>query len=167
MNIKEQPRNGDLDLHELELLEAARVYEDYALTELRTAGYRITMPRVQVIRALSDTESAMSAYAIHDKIMKAGGKIDVVSVYRIVNTLQEIGLVHYVGLIGGYFPARQSSPKTNKTQVLLCNSCQRIYEMPILPSVETEIEKQSGRSSYNLKTIKVELVATQCPRCAN
>jgi len=31
-------------------LSDAKIYEEHALTALRTAGYRITMPRVQVIR---------------------------------------------------------------------------------------------------------------------
>jgi len=39
----------------------AKTYEDYARHELRAAGYRITMPRVQVIRALADTTHALSA----------------------------------------------------------------------------------------------------------
>src|SRR5688572_18657621 len=70
-------------------IEDAKAYEERSLKELRGAGYRITMPRVQVIRALGDTTQALSAYAIHEKILAGGGKIDVVSVYRILATLQE------------------------------------------------------------------------------
>ena len=78
-------------------LEDAKSFEDRSLKELRQAGYRITMPRVQVIRALADSPKALSAYAIHEKIISSGGKIDVVSVYRILNTLQEVGLIHHIG----------------------------------------------------------------------
>src|SRR5205085_7033977 len=82
----------------------AKAYEEHSLKELRAAGYRITMPRVQVIRALADTKKALSAYAIHEKIISGGGKIDVVSVYRILSTLQEVGLMHHIGVVDGYFP---------------------------------------------------------------
>jgi len=85
---------------------AAKVYEEHSLRELRAAGFRITMPRVQVIRALADTSKALSAYAIHEKIISGGGKIDVVSVYRILSTLQEVGLIHHIGIVDGYFPCR-------------------------------------------------------------
>src|SRR5882757_8401730 len=88
------------------VMDEARVYEEHSLKELRTAGYRITMPRVQVIRALADTNTALSAYAIHEKIISSGGKIDVVSVYRILATLQEVGLIHHIGVVDGYFPCR-------------------------------------------------------------
>ena len=89
-------------------LTGAKIYEDHSLKELRNAGYRITMPRVQVIRALADTSRALSAYAIHEKIISGGGKIDVVSVYRILSTLQEVGLIHHIGVVDGYFPCRMA-----------------------------------------------------------
>src|SRR3954464_4350604 len=97
--------------------EEARRYEEHALKELRNAGYRITMPRVQVIRALADTTKALSAYAIHEKIINSGGKIDVVSVYRILSTLQEVGLIHHIGIVDGYFPCRMTDCHGKRSQV--------------------------------------------------
>ena len=95
-------------------LEATRNYEEHCLKELRNSGYRITMPRVQVIRALADTTKALSAYAIHEKIINSSGKIDVVSVYRILSTLQEVGLIHHIGIVDGYFPCRMTDSHGNK-----------------------------------------------------
>src|SRR5579871_2639688 len=94
--------------------EASHKYEEHCLKELRNAGYRITMPRVQVIRALADTTKALSAYAIHEKIISSSGKIDVVSVYRILSTLQEVGLIHHIGIVDGYFPCRITDGGGNK-----------------------------------------------------
>ena len=64
------------------------------------------MPRVQVIRTLGNSKKSLSAYEVHERIIQAGGKIDVVSVYRILSTLEEIGLIYHIGLVDGYFPAR-------------------------------------------------------------
>ena len=75
--MKARSKKESQELLDYQALEEARLYEEHALTELRTAGYRITMPRVQVIRALADTRTALSAYAIHEKIISAGGKIGV------------------------------------------------------------------------------------------
>lgn len=77
-------------------------FEDKALKELRAAGFRITMPRVQVIRALAEGDTALSAYQIHEKIISGGGKIDVVSVYRILKTLTECDLIVHMGRVDGY-----------------------------------------------------------------
>lgn len=82
----------------------ASKYEDVALKVLKAHGFRITMPRVQVVRALADASKALSAYAIHEKIIGGGGKIDVVSVYRILETLKECDLIHHVATTDGYVP---------------------------------------------------------------
>src|SRR5580698_1693066 len=100
-------------------IDEARVYEEHSLQELRSAGYRITMPRVQVIRALGDTKRALSAYAIHEKIINSGGKIDVVSVYRILSTLQEVGLIHHIGVVDGYFPCRMENSAGKRSEVVV------------------------------------------------
>ena len=75
MTMKER-RSREHTIHTPTALTEAKVYEEHSLKELRNAGYRITMPRVQVIRALADTTKALSAYAIHEKIIGGGGKID-------------------------------------------------------------------------------------------
>lgn len=79
--------------------------EDLAFKRMREKGYRITMPRVQVVRALiSNQAKPLSAYAIHDWIITHGGKIDVVSVYRITATLIKVGLAAVItkGNVEGY-----------------------------------------------------------------
>lgn len=87
-------------------------YEERAIERLREKGYRITMPRIQVIRALAwANEKPLSAYGIYDAITAANGKIDVVSVYRILETLVEVGLIVKVSALGeGYIC---SNPKAN------------------------------------------------------
>ena len=51
----------------------------------------------------------MSAYAIHEKITgEMNGKIDVVSVYRILVTLQEVGVVVHIGIVDGYVPKHET-----------------------------------------------------------
>ncbi|MBV6458214.1 MAG: hypothetical protein HONBIEJF_01339 [Fimbriimonadaceae bacterium] len=82
--------------------KTARAYEDRCIEVLRRHGYRITMPRIQVIRGLADSDVALSAYGVHEKIVNAGGRIDVVSVYRILSTLMEVGLIHHIGILDGY-----------------------------------------------------------------
>jgi Fe2+ or Zn2+ uptake regulation protein len=146
-------------------LEEARLYEEHALTELRNAGFRITMPRVQVIRALADTRTALSAYAIHEKIIGQGGKIDVVSVYRILSTLQEVGLIHHIGIVDGYFPSRTTDPHSRRSQVIACEKCKEVQEMAMSPEVAQALEAQAKAGNFALSSIKVELSASTCPQC--
>lgn len=140
--------------------EEARNYEEQALKVLRTAGYRITMPRVQVIRALADTTKALSAYAIHEKIINGGGKIDVVSVYRILSTLQEVGLIHHIGVVDGYFPCRMSDCNGKRSEVMVCENTGNVMELSLPDSIVQAIEEQAQKFGFETTGIKVEITGT-------
>lgn len=138
----------------------ARNYEEHSLKELRNAGYRITMPRVQVIRALADTTRALSAYAIHEKIIGGGGKIDVVSVYRILSTLQEVGLIHHIGIVDGYFPCRVVDCLGKRSEVVVDEGSGTVRELVLPASVISTIEKQIQEVGFEAASIKVEITGT-------
>lgn len=137
--------------------EEARAYEEHSLRELRNAGYRITMPRVQVIRALADTNKALSAYAIHEKIINGGGKIDVVSVYRILSTLQEVGLIHHIGIVDGYFPCRMGDGHGRRSEVVVDESTAEVLELSLPNLIADQIEKQAEQYGFEVSAIKVEI----------
>jgi len=139
------------------VMNEARLYEEHALTELKNAGYRITMPRVQVIRALSDSEIALSAYAIHEKIVTTGGKIDVVSVYRILSTLQEVGLIHHIGIVDGYFPARTTKPDATATEVVVDVDTDKVRELTLPSEIIAAIDKQAKAQGFEAHLLKVEI----------
>jgi Fur family transcriptional regulator, zinc uptake regulator len=140
-------------------VEEARRYEEHALKELRASGYRITMPRVQVIRALADTTRALSAYAIHEKIITSGGKIDVVSVYRILATLQEVGLIHHIGIVDGYFPCRLTDCNARGSEVVVCEETNNVMELLLPQELIDVVEEQSRKGGFKLSKIKVEITA--------
>lgn len=142
----------------------AKAYEEHALRELRAAGYRITMPRVQVIRALANTNTALSAYAIHEKIISSGGKIDVVSVYRILATLQEVGLIHHIGVVDGYFPCRLPGSHGKRSEVVVCEPNLQVIELELPQAVVDAIQEQAKRLGFTPSSIKVEVTSSTCPR---
>jgi Fe2+ or Zn2+ uptake regulation protein len=139
------------------VLDEAKIYEEHALKELRAAGFRITMPRVQVIRALADTRRALSAYAIHEKIINGGGKIDVVSVYRILSTLQEVGLIHHIGVVDGYFPCRTPNCDGKRSEVVVSEETNDVIELQLPQSIIDIIEEQAKQNGFTAATIKVEI----------
>ena len=138
---------------------SAKLYEEEAIAGLRAAGYRITMPRVQVIRALATTKEALSAYAIHESIMASDGKIDVVSVYRILGTLQEIGAIYHVGVVDGYFPCRLPNGST-RSEIFVNETSHAVIELQIPGPVVDVLEKQFAEIGLTVYTIKIEAVGT-------
>lgn len=134
----------------------AKAYEEHSLKELRSAGYRITMPRVQVIRALADTTKALSAYAIHEKIINGSGKIDVVSVYRILATLHEVGLIHHIGVVDGYFPSRLGTTG-KRSEVVVFDESNDVEELVLPTELVSIIEKQAKERGFEVTSLKVEI----------
>lgn len=139
----------------------AKAYEEHSLKELRAAGYRITMPRVQVIRALGDTNRALSAYGIHEKIISGGGKIDVVSVYRILSTLQEVGLIHHIGVVDGYFPCRVADCQGRMSEVIVNEQTGDVNEMRLPDEVIAIVERQAAALGFEIKGIKLEVTGSR------
>lgn len=144
--------------------EQARSFEDLSLRQLRANGFRITMPRVQVIRALADTSRALSAYAIHEKIIGSGGKIDVVSVYRILGTLQEIGLIHHIGIVDGYFPCRMDDAHQQSSAHFVCEKCGCVTEVTVPQGTIDQVHAQAQQHNFLPTGIKVEVFGL-CGKC--
>jgi Fur family zinc uptake transcriptional regulator len=156
INMKEKRIRMTSSGNGTELSEAKR-YEENALRELRSAGYRITMPRVQVIRALGDTDRALSAYAIHEKIISSGGKIDVVSVYRILSTLQEVGLIHHIGIVDGYFPCRIADCQGKRSQVIVNEQTGQVTELRLSDEIIGMLDRNAREMGFEIHMIKVEV----------
>jgi Fe2+ or Zn2+ uptake regulation protein len=81
-------------------------FTDMALARMKEAGLRITMPRVQVIRAIAGSHKAQTVQHIYERIVTDGGRTDLVSVYRTLQTLIQLHLVHHIGSVDGFHPCR-------------------------------------------------------------
>ena len=134
-------------------------YEENAILALKNSNFRVTMPRIQVIRALASSHTAMSAYEIHEKITKQGGRIDVVSVYRVLVTLQEVGLIYKVGMMNGFFPNLNGAKSANKSSLLINNESSEVHCVSIDPAVYGSIEKSISALGFDPKQIRIEVLA--------
>lgn len=161
--MKQRRSQDAADMAPVASVTESKAYEEHSLRELRNAGYRITMPRVQVIRALADTSTALSAYAIHEKIISSGGKIDVVSVYRILATLQEVGLIHHIGVVDGYFPCRLPGSHGKRSEVVVCESNLQVIELELPEAIVETVNEQAKKYGFTPVAIKVEVTSSTCP----
>lgn len=145
--------------------EEAKRFEVMALDHLKSRGFRITMTRVQVIRALADSHRALSAYQIHEKIGSSGGRIDVVSVYRILATLQEVGLVHRIGVVEGYYACRSKEPHPHHSEHLVCQDCGCVVELVVPKKAADAVNETATTAGFKLHEMKIEALGT-CSHCS-
>lgn len=98
-------------------------YLDLAQTALKKKGGRITKARLLVLQALAEASTPLNQKDILQQIKKNDRtqNVDQVSVYRILEVLTELGLVHKVGQ--GFLPCTHSSCQTSHHIFLICSSC--------------------------------------------
>lgn len=139
----------------------AQEFEERSIRRLKAEGYRITMPRIQVIRALASSATALSAYGIHERILESGGRIDVVSVYRILETLTKVGLVHHIchiGVVDGYLACRLGDEHLSQSEHLYCSVTQTVRETPVPPAALDALRQQLEDLGFEPTSIKIEII---------
>jgi Fur family zinc uptake transcriptional regulator len=96
---------------------------------LRKKDYKITGPRVAVLSALEKAEIPLSAYDIEERIPK-GIPVNVVTVYRVLEIFEKLGIVHRVHTREGYvrcdFEGREGCH-----YFAVCDKCGRASEFVI------------------------------------
>lgn len=142
----------------------ARAFEDLALGALRDAGYRVTMPRIQVIRALGDSNKPLSANEIHTRIATSGGRIDSVSVYRILSTLQAVGAVHRIGVVDAFYACGLHADQAHNTQHFVCESCGCVTEIDLPAETSRTVGREAAMVGFKAAEIRLEVLGL-CEHC--
>jgi Fur family transcriptional regulator, zinc uptake regulator len=137
-------------------------YVDFALDRLRERGFRITRGRRLVLEALHAAQRPLSPYALHDHLAGQGERVDTVSIYRTLETLEENGLAHRVAFSGGYLPCRlEDHPGCHHH--LICRACGRVDEVDC-PGMSDVERGAAAESRYRIERHLVEFVGL-CPAC--
>jgi Fur family zinc uptake transcriptional regulator len=139
-------------------------FERVAVSRLKSLGMRITGPRKAVVRALAASRRPLGAYQIRDKVQGDGGKVDVVSVYRILAALVEAGLAHHIGSLDGYLACSGHHSGAHGTEHLICQKCGCVEELPIPSSALSEIGVAASRMGFLSEETRVEVLGT-CEHC--
>ena len=106
------------------------VTEDLLIERMREAGLRLTLPRRAVVRALATSkEPFISARMIMQRVLQNTGRIEPSTVYRILDDLARIGLVHHIPLRNGQ-SGRWHITLSHDHEHLVCESCDNTVQVP-------------------------------------
>ena len=123
-------------------------FTEIALEKIKETGLKITKPRQMIIKLLAQSTKALSPYDMRDLLKKKKIEADVVTIYRILETLEKISLAHKVLAFNGYI--RCSTESINKKNIekchhyLLCQKCHSVEEVKgeNLSKIELKIAKE-------------------------
>ncbi len=104
-------------------------YVDYAKTILKKSRYRLTGTRISLLDTLSKIKEPMNAYDLLKKMQQRDKEIDIVTIYRILNILEKMSLVHKIA--GGYMSCQEFECKNLEHchHHFICNKCGYVTEM--------------------------------------
>ncbi|NPV57958.1 MAG: transcriptional repressor [Anaerolineae bacterium] len=131
------------------------------LEQLQSVGCRITAPRRAIVDILLNSERALSPSEIYDISRERIKGMGLVTVYRTLETLEELGLVQRVHQPQGcqaFVPVKQGH-----NHLLLCSHCNR-YAYFTGEDLEAFFEAAGGQYGYRVTDHWLQLFGL-CQAC--
>ena len=143
--------------------ETAKSWAQRATEELRAAGYRAGSARREVISFLDRQSCCLAAQEIHDELRTAGSAIGLASVYRVIDTLTEKGLLQRLEFGDGVARFEAVRDDHSHHHHLVCDECGKV-ETFTDDSLEKAIRQVESRSGYAVAAHDVVLRGA-CTAC--
>jgi Fur family ferric uptake transcriptional regulator len=137
-------------------------WSGHAEAALRDAGHRSSGPRMAIVDMLGRHGCLLTAREIADRLRAEGRDIGVATVYRSLEVLEGLGLLHRVEREGVslYEPAHPSGEHHHH---LICDRCGRVSAFEDA-GLERSIQRMARRLAFRVEGHDVALRGT-CAAC--
>ena len=126
-------------------------------------GMKMTPLRRQVLATIASSHDAVGAYEVVERIAKKDGRrLAPVSVYRIIDSLMDIGVVHKLESRQAYY-ACHGDHALGRQVALVCRICAHVAEIDG-QEVLAGITSQASRRSFRAESVLVEVLGL-CRNC--
>jgi Fur family ferric uptake transcriptional regulator len=131
-------------------------------TELRKRGFKITPQRRTIIGAIIDSHEHLTPAAIHERVSQEHPGIGLVTIYRTIEMLAELGLIcetHAGGSCRSYLMRRPSEHHHH----LICSDCGKVIDFTDCGLGELE-RRLSEETRFKISGHLLEFLG-QCRQC--
>ena len=142
---------------------------DHAENSCKSRGVKLTNKRRQVLSGLLQSNKAKSAYELADYCrVEFCEKLPPMSVYRILEFLQEERLVHKLNLANKYIACSHITCDHDHgiSQFLICANCQTVKEITVKKSTMNTLKRSVEGAGFDLVSPQMELNCL-CHDCKN
>ena len=133
-------------------------------------GARLTQRRRQVLSALMQSSSPLSAYEVLDLCNRStASAMPAMSVYRILDFLEQQLLVHRLSTSNKYVSCAHITcdhKHFQTTHFLLCEGCSSVEEVDATEEASEALEQMAKTVGFKLTTQQFEL-SSICTTCQN
>ena len=143
---------------------AAEDWVEHARRALSESGHRSGGARAAVVELLGEQHCCVSAQEIHDSLRDRRRGVGLASIYRALDVLAGLRLVHRVD-VDGVARFEPALPGGEHHHHAVCGSCGR-RDAFADPELERLIDAVGGRLGYAMDGHDVVLRG-ECPQCAD
>ncbi|HIA08705.1 MAG TPA: transcriptional repressor [Chromatiaceae bacterium] len=140
---------------------------DQALADARSVcrrrGARFTEQRARVLELIWQSHRPLGAYQILDQLRTEGRSAQPPTVYRALDFLQDLGLVHRLASLNAYCGCVAPGAQ-HQSQFLICRECGVVAELREQAILRVVTEAAVSRG-FRIDETSIE-VAGICPDCA-
>lgn len=129
---------------------------------LQDRGYRVTRSRVAVARALLEAGDWLTPEEIHQRAQAHHERLGLVTVYRTLGLLTELGFVRRIHLEDGCHGYARA--ELAHGHHLVCRGCQQVVEFPGSEDLDGLMRRVSRRTGFVIEDHMLELLGV-CPAC--
>jgi Fur family ferric uptake transcriptional regulator len=131
--------------------------------ELHKHGFKVTPQRRIIIDAIMDSHEHLTPAAIHERVQRENSSIGLVTIYRTIDVLAELGLIcemHTGGNCRSYLIRRPSEHHHH----LICSDCGKVVDFTDcdLKGLERRLAKET---SFKINSHMLEFLG-QCQKCS-
>jgi len=126
----------------------------------RSKGIRLTKKRKLILSSLLTSEKAMSAYELIDYCKQEYDEVlPAMSVYRILEFLQQEQLVHRLNLVNKYVACCHidCDHSHDIAQFLICGKCQKVKEISLEKATEEKLKLDVEKAGFQMESPQLEI----------
>ena len=130
---------------------------------LHRGGFRVTQPRLQVMRILAESETPLTPQEIYQHSLELDSPPGIASVYRTLEMLNKLGLTQQIHQPGGchaLYPALEGH-----THLLLCTCCGKMQAVEGNEGIAEYISRIEEHTGYRVDEHWLQLFGT-CQECS-
>jgi Fe2+ or Zn2+ uptake regulation protein len=132
------------------------------LTQLKANGYRLTRARNAVVEAVATTQSALSPLDVYENAKTTCPGLGLVSVYRTLEKLEELGLIQRVHQPDGcnsYLPHADGHQ-----HLIICEDCGKAEYFDGKEDMDAFFNKVAGEHGFTVNEHWLQLFGI-CSEC--
>ena len=136
-----------------------------AETAYRETGGRLTELRESVLRELAASHVALGAYDIIQRLSAAGRRVAPISVYRVLESLVEVGLAHRIESRNAFIACHANHGEAQPVLFLVCDACGMVAEAGG-EGFDVALADAARSAKFKLDQTVLELTGL-CEHCAH